>query len=224
VQAALKQNREQQAAIHKQLDETVGTSQVSAPFDENISKIRSELSSFEDSILRHCTNIVNSRNVHDYAPIRVDDIKVAPSIYLGHIGEYEFTVPGGRTISFSSEQSANDCLKQFAANRDEMPKFFKRIDGIEKEKFDTIKKQTDSKQEETMPLRKKEGQLMLDAMSLQDLLKEVQTRAAQERVLGAPITPQGRTTNEMPDGKIDWARVIETNATRLGALATMFFW
>ena len=63
---------------------------------------------------------------------------------------------------------------------------------------------------------------------LKALLAELKPRVAQEKLLGSSLNSGGQAANDKAgsdktDGKIDWARVIETNATRIGALVTMFF-
>jgi hypothetical protein len=59
---------------------------------------------------------------------------------------------------------------------------------------------------------------------LQQVLTELKNRAIQEQILGKPL-PNERVANdtEKQIEPTDWARVVQTNLTRLGAVAIMFF-
>jgi hypothetical protein len=50
----------------------------------------------------------------------------------------------------------------------------------------------------------------------------VRNCVVQEKYLGTTSTPEDRASRNT-EAKIDWPHVIETNATRIGALAAMFF-
>jgi hypothetical protein len=67
------------------------------------------------------------------------------------------------------------------------------------------------------------NRLVADQQNLAALDKEAQKHVIEERVLGDQISSGGPTNNDKTNAKIEWARVIETNATRIGALVTMFF-
>jgi hypothetical protein len=68
------------------------------------------------------------------------------------------------------------------------------------------------------------GQKILDlsdeAEKLKNLHKDIESSALQERVLGAPPTSESRVSDST-QSRVDWPHVIETNATRVGALVTI---
>jgi hypothetical protein len=71
-------------------------------------------------------------------------------------------------------------------------------------------------------LNQQGAQLSQDTQDLDGLLKDLRGRVAQEKYLGTAPVPEGHASDNT-EAKIDWPHVIETNATRIGVLAAMFF-
>jgi hypothetical protein len=230
VAAALKENEDLQRSLSKQIREIQDLSSVSAPFDAKIKADTAKYSSFEDDILRRCVNIVDTTTDPDYT--RSDD-DMGPPLPgdlnfpvqgANRIGEYRLSIPGGKTILFSSPQSAAECREQFVQHRDdEVTPHIRRIQDFMSEKNKIISARLEDKKPSVAPLNQKQQELYFDNQRLRGLLQQVQMRAVEEKVLGAPLTTEKRTVSEKTDGNTDWARVIETNATRIGALGAMFF-
>jgi hypothetical protein len=81
-----------------------------------------------------------------------------------------------------------------------------------------------SKEPTLKPLRENSNILFVENQRLEQLRNQLQSRVIQEKILGSQVRPEGETTtSDKTDTKIDWGRVIETNATRIGALVTLFF-
>jgi hypothetical protein len=236
--AALKQNQEQQEPLIKQIREINNRSFISMPFNEKIKTAVAELSTLEDDVLKTCENISRSPVARGGGPFAreggpesgislsatrlYDNLSVRSSDE--RIGEYKITTPD-KTIFFSNAESATKCSGQFLKVAASITQYLKSIQDISQERDATVVSFLESKTGDTAQVQKKLLPLQDEAPRLSALIKEVQTRVTQERVLGAPLKP-GETRDAATgksDGKTDWARVIETNATRIGALATMFF-
>jgi hypothetical protein len=102
--------------------------------------------------------------------------------------------------------------------------YLKQLQDISNEQTRALVAFADLKRGETRPLWEKLQPLQDEARQLNILVRDLQARVTEERVLGAPLTPgKANVTGEKSDGKTDWARVIENNITRVGAILTMFF-
>jgi hypothetical protein len=75
---------------------------------------------------------------------------------------------------------------------------------------------------ELTPINQQSKQLFQDYQDLDAVLKDLKSRVAQEKYLVTVPTSEGHASDNA-DAKIDWPHVIETNATRIGVLAAMFF-
>jgi hypothetical protein len=136
------------------------------------------------------------------------------------ITEYGFVLPGGKLVSFANAERANECKANFFQHREEIIQYTKGVEDLQFQEFKELEESRKNKQPELAQLSP-QGKLLADEQEqLKALLAELKPRVAQEKLLGSSPNPGGQPAN---DGKTDWARVIETNATRIGALATMFF-
>jgi hypothetical protein len=73
------------------------------------------------------------------------------------------------------------------------------------------------------PLIERGKDLSAKDQELNVILKDLKPRVAQEKFFGPSVNLGGQGAVDKTDNsKTDWARVIETNATRIGALVTMF--
>jgi hypothetical protein len=227
VREAIKQNNEELVRLNNQVSEIEGVSSISTPFNEKLTKATSEYSDFENSVLQRCVNILHTgtdpdRTVSYYEgeAFNPDDISIRPS---DRVGEYQLSIPGGKSVIFSNQQSASDCRVQFLNKNHEITNHLKTIQNIYSDKVAALQDIIKNKQSEIAPLQQRLNKLREGARQLYNVLPEIESRAVQERVLGPPLITEARTASEKTDGKTDWARVIETNATRIGALVTMFF-
>jgi hypothetical protein len=225
VAAAIKTNTEKEAALDKQRNEIANQDAIKGPANEKVANIQDKYVVLEDNILTKCPTILTrlARNsagseIQDFQ--WTDDIKVRP---MGRIGEYGFSLPSYKIVSFESPERANECKDQFVQHREEIIRYMRAIQDIRSEENSALRELAKNKEPALAPLNQSYMQLYNEGRRLDDLLKAVEARVIQEKVLGSPLIPEGRATSEKPDAKIDWARVIETNATRIGALATMFF-
>jgi hypothetical protein len=140
------------------------------------------------------------------------------------IGEYQFTTVD-RVIFFSNGGAANECRNSLATNLNAaLISHQRQLQDIANEKTAAINAFLSSKLEELAPLRKKLAEVSDQLNPLIRIVVETKARAAEENVLGKPITgePPASTTERQAE-TIDWTRVAQTNLTRLGAVAIMFF-
>ena len=233
--AALKQNEENQTKISKEIRVINNSSSVHIPFNERVTPVIAELASLLDNTLQKCTNI--TRIVPEYIPTPEPGEYIPPEAQVNsydfsklfsvavsdRIGEFRLLTPD-RTVFFSNEPSAVRCKDQLSHVEETFTKYLRQIQDISRERQAAANKYYESKRGEIAPFEKRLRPLSIERLQLEDLVKEVERRVTQERVLGAPLTPGKRDPMaDKSDGKTDWARVIEINATRIGALAIMFF-
>jgi hypothetical protein len=232
VDAAEKENAKQQAQLQKQIRELSDTKTLPNSFDDNVTRAVADFTTLEEGILKKCPNIakintsarqhINDDPERDSRPELFSELKIIP-IPWERIGEYSLFTPVGGNIVFSNQESAIACKNIFLENTDNITEHLRIIQDLLSKKDTARREILKSKEPELKPLRENINRLQVDRRNLDVLSAETQKRVIEERVLGGQITPEGQKTNDKTDTKIDWARVIETNATRIGALVTMFF-
>jgi hypothetical protein len=221
VTAAIQENKKNREVLANQIEAIQGTSTISAPFDSKIKRAKADYSTFEDSVLAQCANISNTSDGVRAGPRSVDAIVVTPSYQT--IGEYEFSLPQGKTISFSNAQSAQQCAGQFVAHTNEINEHLREMSNLNVNKIRAVEENEEHTKSQTAPLLRKLADLSDENLKLENLQKQVEIRVVEEKLLGAPLQLERRTGSENLGERTDWARVIETNATRIGALVAMFF-
>ena len=129
-------------------------------------------------------------------------------------------LPSGKTVSFEGLDLANACEYHFEEHKEEIIQYTRQVQDIYAERGKIL--QENLKSPELVAVNQQRAQLLGDIRDLDGLLKDVRSRVAQEKYLGIAPTPEGHASDNT-EAKIDWPHVIETNATRIGVLATMFF-
>jgi hypothetical protein len=216
---------EQQVALNRQYKDILNDAAIIGPYKEQIAKIKAEYMPLEEDILRNCPKAI-LRNYIDIAPFGPpafgwwpDRMSVTPG---DRIGDYVFTLPSGNRVSFEGLDLANECQNHFAEHKEKIIQYTRNVQDLEFDQNKIIEENRKKKSPELEPTNRQRRQLDQDERDLDDLLKDLRSRVAQEKYLGAPLTPQGHA-NDNTEAKIDWPHVIETNATRIGVLAAMFF-
>jgi hypothetical protein len=208
VAAAIKTNTEKQAALAKQRKEIANEDAIRGPANEKVANIQDKYLVLEDNILQKCPKILNRTNrlvpniggpgISDFH--WTDDIKVGPAV---RIGEYGFSLPSYKTVSFESPERANECKDQFVQHREEIIRYMRAIQDIRSDENSALQELAKNKEPALAPLNQSAMQLNNERLRLDVLLKEVEARVIQEKVLGAPLIPEGRATSEKTDAKID---------------------
>jgi len=228
VEAAENKNRDQLNLLAKQIKEIMDTA-IPASFDENLSKAVSGYTTFESDVLTSCNNILQN-NTAPRGNLNKIDAEYRPSLSWGtivnpsnRIGEYTLLAPFGVNILFANKKSADECEWLFVQSKDDATRYLRVIQDRLSERDAAEREMLKSKEPTLKPLQENSAKLLMENRRLDVLRDQLQDRVIQEKVLGGQVRPEGETTSDKAETKIDWARVIETNATRIGALVTMFF-
>jgi hypothetical protein len=221
---------DQQVALNKQQQEILNDAAIEGPYNERLAKIIAEYMLLEEDILRNCPKAI----VHDYRdPGEVfdgwsDGIKVTPG---PRFGDYGFRLPSGKSVSFegsdlansdlANSDLANECQNHFAEHKEKIIQYTRQVYDIYVERSKILEENRNKKSSELVPVNHQAVQLSHDLQDLDAVLKDVKSRADHEKYLGIAL-PEGHASDNT-EAKIDWPHVIETNATRIGVLAAMFF-
>ena len=212
---------EQDVALNRQQEEILNEAAIIGPYNDKIATIKAEYMSLEEDILRNCptsilNNIIDPEVGFGWAPNR---LRVTPQ---GRIGYYGFTLTSGKSVSFKGLDLANECQHHFEEHKEKIIEYTKQVQDLSTEQYTILQENRNKKTPELVPINQQRRQLFLETQDLDALLKDFRSRAAQEKYLGTAPTPEGHASDNT-EAKIDWPHVIETNATRIGALAAMFF-
>jgi len=206
---------EQRVALDKQQQETLAT--ITGPYTEKIAKIKAEYMPLEEDILRNCPKAILNNYIDSETAFGWFDQKVTSG---PRIGDFGFRLPSGKSVSFEALDLANECRSHFEEHREKLIQYTRNVQGINAEQVKII--QENLKLPELAAVNEQRGQVMGDIQDVDALLKDARSRVAQEKYLGIAPAPEGHAS-ENTEAKIDWPHVIETNATRIGVLAAMFF-
>jgi hypothetical protein len=217
--AAWKKNNEELEGLNKRINEVQDNAPIARPFDDEISAVQADFVLVEEKELESCKDITYMRK---FKPWQQNELNVLFS--QERIGEYQFTTVD-RVIFFSNGAAAVECKDRITKNLyAALITHQRRIQDITKDRDAAVEAFAKSNQSEVVPLQKRVQELRNQATLLKRVADETQIRAAEEQVLGKPMTGDSSApTNEKQDEKIDWTRVVQTNLTRLGAVAIMFF-
>jgi hypothetical protein len=192
---------------------------VAKPFDERLNDVRAKITSIEDTVLRSCQGITHqsagSLNVNQ--PLRLSSQAASD-----RLGESYIMFPM-RQIYFSDAQAAQQCGNNFAAHNQEITTLYRQFQDVEREKDNAVNAFGDSKRAEVTPLQQRENELREEVNRLSPVVSELSRRAMEERVLGAPLSSENTDQAQTGTRQTDWAQIIQSNITRVSALAIMFF-
>jgi hypothetical protein len=130
-----------------------------------------------------------------------------------------------RAIFFANRGAATECKDRLQTHLGDAVILHQRqVQDITRERDLAVEELRKSKAGEVASLLRNKSDLEEQIKPLQQMLSELKSRTIQEQILGKPL-PDGRATNdtEKQIEPTDWARVVQTNPTRLGAVAIMFF-
>jgi hypothetical protein len=218
-EATWKQDEDEQTALDKRVHEIQDGTVIAKPFDDRITAVKDDLSKSEERELESCKDLTFVRK---FDPWQQNELSVTFS--KERIGEYQFGTVD-RVIFFANGGAATECKDRLQKNLGEAVILHQRqLQDITRERDAAVDEFRRSKAEEVAPLLKKYNDLSGQMRPLQQVLAELKNRAIQEQILGKPL-PNERVVNgtEKQIEPTDWARVVQTNLTRLGAVAIMFF-
>jgi hypothetical protein len=212
---------EQLAALKKQQQEILNDAAIIGPYDEKIAKIKAEYMPLEEDILRNCpkatlNNYVDPERTFGWWPGRMN---VTPG---PRIGDYGFTLPSGKSVSFEGSDLAHECENHFEEHKETIIQYMRNVQDLFNEKSKIMLEHRNKKSPELAPLSQQAVQLYQDIQDVDALIKDARGRVAQEKYLRTAPIPEGHA-NDNTEAKIDWPHVIEKNATRIGVLDAMFF-
>jgi hypothetical protein len=212
---------EQLVALQRQQQEILNEAAIIGPYNDKMANIKAEYMPLEEDILRNCPKAILHDNID---PEEVffgwsDRIKVTPG---PRIGEYGFTLPSGKSVSFEGLDLADACQYHFAEHKEKIIQYTREVQDLYADRGKILAENRNKKSPELGPVNQQSAQLFQDINDLDALLKDLRSRVAQEKYLGTAPAPEGHASDNT-EAKIDWPHVIETNATRIGALAAMFF-
>jgi hypothetical protein len=219
--AAEKMLSEQLAALGRQIKEIINEDDVSGPRIEEIRQIKEKSMVLEDDILLHCGKHKFDK-IDFYSDFGFQHLQVTPSPYSNW---YILMLPSDRVVSFESLSLANDCHNHFAEHETEITQNYTKMANIRLEISKILNGNRYNKSEELKPINQQISQVSVEQREINDTIKILKTRMTQEKYLGIPM-PLENLPKDNADAKIekiDWPHVIETNATRIGVLAAMFF-
>jgi hypothetical protein len=216
--AAKKKIEDEIEAGLKRIQEIRKIEVVLGPFDDRLSALRKELDSAEDRSLALCSDL--RRAVR--GQILNNEIRLSPQ--FTHAGGYRISL-FGQIVDFDDQTLANDCGSVLRSAVPELSRILRRIGDTDAEKFSRLEEAMKAKEPETAPIRAKLEQLRSDKEALESSLAGLQQLIVEERVLGwTPNEAEKRNgSDKKPQATVEWAYVVQTNATRLSALAIIFF-
>ena len=217
--AAWKKNVEETEALNKRISEIQDSKSITKPFDDQILTVKADFVGAEEKELKSCKDI---RFIRKFDPWGRNELNVLFS--QERIGEYQFATVD-RVIFFSNGAAAVECKDRLGKNLDVvLISHQRRIQDITKERDAAIDSFRRSKEPEVAPLQTKVQELMNQATLLKRVADETQTRAAEEQVLGKPITGELPTT-EKQNETIDWTRSTnKSNPSRCSGDYVLFGW
>jgi hypothetical protein len=234
VTAAIKENQEQVVLLDKKRFDILNGASIRGPWDEKISEIKQKYDVLENNILQRCGEILFSKledqNEHSFK--WTDDLKVFtvtdPNLLPSkQVSEYGFVLPEGKLVSFQTVELANECLDNVLQHRDEITRYTKEVEDLQFQESRELQENRKNKEAELAQLNSRIQELQNEKSALNFLLGQLKPRIVQEKLklqeLSLPLNSEAQADRNKTEEKIDWARVIETNATRIGALVTMFF-
>jgi hypothetical protein len=214
---------EQHAALNRQEAEILNEAAITGPYNEKISTIKAEYMSLEEDILRNCPKAILNNFIDPEVGFGFgsgpERLRVTPQ---GRIGYYGFMLPSGKRVSFEGLNLANECQNHFEEHKEKIIEYTRQVQALSTEQSTILQENRQNKSPELVPINQRRMQLSLEIQDLGAILKDFRSRSAQEKYLGTAPTPEGHAS-DTTEAKIDWPHVIETNATRIGALAAMFF-
>src|SRR5262249_49110034 len=140
----------------------------------------------------------------------------------GPTGVYYFTLLSGKQALFGNSDTANKCKDNFEHHKEDIRQYMKKAQDIWNDLDVKLERNRQQKSDQLALINKQLAETSGDDRELNEIIKDVSYNRAKEKYLSMKIKPETHA-NDYAEAKIDWPHVIETNATRIGALATMFF-
>jgi phage host-nuclease inhibitor protein Gam len=203
--------------VQKEMSNIQDTTPVAKPFGDQIASVKGQITTLEEAELASCDGLTFTEKRQD---IDVKYVPTGATPAANRLGEWYITLPL-RAAFFSSNQAASVCGTKFLPHAQEITTFFRRIQDLEQQRNQAITEFNSKTATEVAPYVQKYGELDSENRALLPVLAETSRRAAEERVLGAPLGEE-RAQSSVTDAT-DWPQIIQSNLTRLSSLAIMFF-
>jgi uncharacterized protein (UPF0333 family) len=200
-EAAEKKNRDELNQLSKQIKEIMDTVTIPPSYDENLNKISSEYTTFEQNILQKCKDIINT-NITTRQNLTNNDFEMRPSLSTNfdirpsiRIGEYTLAAPLGAVIDFSNASSAGECRSIFLQSQDEITHYLRLIQDRLSERDAARQEMIKSREPTLKPLQQSSSRLMMEYQRLDALRNQLQSLVTQEKILGSPAKPEAGATS-----------------------------
>jgi hypothetical protein len=147
--AALKQTKEQEGSIAKQINQIYDTSSLLKPYDEKLHIVEDEYRTFEDNILKKCNSItLRQVNVRPGPPGMEPGENPSPALNLStpeissvkpayRIGEFQISTPY-ESINFANSNDADSCRSLFLPEHDQILTYLRRAQDIRQDMNATL--------------------------------------------------------------------------------------
>jgi CHASE3 domain sensor protein len=216
VEAAYKRLEQRAGEINTQINNIVDTASFQKPFNDEIERLKLPVYAAEDEVVKDCKSVMHKQNHENpnYSP--------TPQPARDRVGEYFVLFPM-RDVYFGNLQDAADCGQKLARNMQSIGELIKPINIVQSDRNTRTNQFRASKETELEPYNKQLQELNEELSRLQPVLADTRKRATEERVLGAPLEADNKTSALEKPEPTDWAQIIQSNLTRLASLGIMFF-
>jgi hypothetical protein len=214
--AAQKRNDDDVRKLDQQIAEIRNPASVAKLFNDQLQGVRTEIAAFDDKLVGSCNGITFTKEAGDA------DYPQGSKPALDRIGEV-FARTLTKYVYFKDPAPAQECESKISAHNDEITAFFRRIQDIERERDEKVRTFEDAKNADAAPVEQKKSALVAENQRLTPVVSEASKRAAEESIFGAPFVTENTDHAPTSARQTDWAQIIQSNLTRLSALAIMFF-
>jgi len=234
VDAALKEDLRSIAKLESEIKPLVDDTAAVSDVQTQLNGASANFSQFIEPILHDCQIVYRS-----YSPNPLDfDLGVLQS--EKRKGQFYILIPGN-TLYFSSQGSAESCAEKIRAQESTIKGHIKEIGGIIQILDQKKKAFSDMQSPKVESLKEERLRLSKEVTSLQKLKDALVEQATLEKIYGkalpkiasetaplaapnAPGTSPAKAANaDSEASQANWPSIIQTNATRYGALAVAFF-